>query len=101
MRQGLITAEGNLDVNQGTGWSLLFPMSEKSLGLVSLQVLNTWSREAGLLWKVKMEIVTRCQVYISWTQDGGRMKSEVKGLLDLQRRTYNSGKKYMLDLSYH
>lgn len=65
MRQGLITVEGNLDVNQGTGCSLLFPISEKRLGIVGLQVLSTRSREAGLLWKVRMGIVTHCQVYIS------------------------------------
>ena len=66
MRQGLITVEGNLDVNQATGCSLLFPISEKRLGIVGLQVLSTRSREAGLLlWKVRMGIVTHCQIYIS------------------------------------
>lgn len=75
MRQRLITVEGKEDVNQGTGWSLLFPMSEKRLGIVGLQVLSTWSREAGLLWKVRMGIMTRFQVYISWTQDGEKLKS--------------------------
>lgn len=38
MRPGPIIVEGNLDVNQGTAWTVLFPMSEKKLGLGSLQV---------------------------------------------------------------
>lgn len=61
MQQGLVTVDTNLVVDQGTGWSV-FPVSEKKLGLVGLHIPSPWSREAGLLWRVRVGIMTHCQV---------------------------------------
>lgn len=64
--------EGNLDVNQGAG--------------MECSVAIRWEEASGLtaeLWRVRTEAVTHYQVYIPWTQDGGGLNLEVKGLLHL------------------
>lgn len=79
---GTVILEGNLDVNQGAGWSALLPLSGRRLSSVDLQAPSPWSRGAGSLWRVRMEIMTYCQVYIPWTQEEGILNPEVTGTCD-------------------